>query len=113
MPVVSSLICRTGSLRCNIDTIAMNAIFCTVVLSVIQGVALNTGVLPLLKGRTLHQHLLTVAFIVIASAISDERLHLRRLLGLVWTSWTSRPSNRPSTKPSVADRRMSISLASV
>ena len=30
-----SLICRTRSLRCNVDTIAMNAIFCTVVLSVI------------------------------------------------------------------------------
>ena len=53
MPVVFPLICRTGSLRCNIDTIAMNTIFCTVVLSVIQGVALNTGVLPLLKGRAL------------------------------------------------------------
>jgi hypothetical protein len=33
---------------------AMITIFCTVVLSVIQGVALNTVVLPLSKGRTLH-----------------------------------------------------------
>ena len=56
MLVVFSLICRTGSLRCNIDTIAMNTIFCTVVLSVIQGVALNTGVLPLLKGRALQEY---------------------------------------------------------
>jgi hypothetical protein len=37
------------------DTIAMSTIFYTVVLLVIQGVALNTGVLPLSKGRTLHQ----------------------------------------------------------
>jgi hypothetical protein len=36
------------------DAIAMITIFCTVVLSVIQGVALNTGVLPLAKGRALH-----------------------------------------------------------
>jgi hypothetical protein len=36
------------------DTIAMTTIFCTVVLSVIQGVALNTGVLPFSKGRALH-----------------------------------------------------------
>jgi hypothetical protein len=35
------------------DTIAMITIFCNVVLSVIQGVALNTGVLPLAKGRAL------------------------------------------------------------
>jgi F420-0:gamma-glutamyl ligase-like protein len=35
------------------DTIAMITIFYTVVLSVIQGVALNTGVLPFLKGRAL------------------------------------------------------------
>jgi hypothetical protein len=35
------------------DTIAMTTIFCTVVLSVIQGVALNTGVLPFSKGRVL------------------------------------------------------------
>jgi hypothetical protein len=41
-------------LRCNFDTIAMITIFYTVVLSVIQGVALNTGVLPLVKGRALH-----------------------------------------------------------
>jgi hypothetical protein len=37
------------------DTIAMITIFCTVVLSVIQGVALNTGVLPFSKGRALHK----------------------------------------------------------
>jgi hypothetical protein len=41
-------------LCCNFDTIAVIMIFCTVVLSVIQGVALNTGVLPLAKGRVLH-----------------------------------------------------------
>jgi hypothetical protein len=35
------------------DTIAMNTIFYTMVLSVIQGVALNTGVLPFSKGRVL------------------------------------------------------------
>jgi hypothetical protein len=35
------------------DAIAMITIFCTVVLSVIQGVALNTGVLPFSKGRAL------------------------------------------------------------
>jgi hypothetical protein len=35
------------------DTIAMITIFYTVVLSVIQGVALNTGVLPFSKGRAL------------------------------------------------------------
>jgi hypothetical protein len=36
------------------DTIAMITIFYTVVLSVMQGVALNTGVLPFFKGRALH-----------------------------------------------------------
>jgi hypothetical protein len=36
------------------DTIAMINIFCTMVLSVIQGVALITGVLPLAKCRALH-----------------------------------------------------------
>jgi hypothetical protein len=36
------------------DTIAMITIFCSVVLSVIQGVAHNTGVLPFSKGRALH-----------------------------------------------------------
>jgi hypothetical protein len=35
-------------------TIAMITIFCTVVLSVIQEVALNTGVLSFSKGRALH-----------------------------------------------------------
>jgi hypothetical protein len=35
------------------DIIAMITIFYTVVLSVIQGVALNTGVLPFSKGRAL------------------------------------------------------------
>jgi hypothetical protein len=35
------------------DTIAMITIFCTVVLSMIQGVAHNTGVLPFSKGRAL------------------------------------------------------------
>jgi hypothetical protein len=35
------------------NTIEMITIFCTVVLSVIQGVALNTRVLPLAKGRAL------------------------------------------------------------
>jgi hypothetical protein len=33
----------------------MIAIFCTVVQSVIQGVALNIEVLPFLKGRVLHE----------------------------------------------------------
>jgi hypothetical protein len=33
----------------------MNTIFCTVVLLVIQGVALNIGVMPFSKGRTLHR----------------------------------------------------------
>jgi hypothetical protein len=36
------------------DAIAMITIFCTVVLSVIQGVAHNTGVLPFSKGRAQH-----------------------------------------------------------
>ena len=36
-----------------IDATAMITIFCTVVLSVIQGIALNTDVLPLVKGRAL------------------------------------------------------------
>jgi hypothetical protein len=35
------------------DTIAMITILCTVVLSVIQGVALNTGLLPFSKVRAL------------------------------------------------------------
>jgi hypothetical protein len=35
------------------DTIAMITIFCTVVLSVFQGIALNTEVLPFSKGRAL------------------------------------------------------------
>jgi hypothetical protein len=35
------------------DSIAMITIFCTVVLSVIQRVSLNTGVLPFSKGRAL------------------------------------------------------------
>jgi F420-0:gamma-glutamyl ligase-like protein len=53
--------CKSVRLRlCNwiyfviFDTIAMITIFCTVVLSVIQGIALNIGVLPFLKGRVLH-----------------------------------------------------------
>ena len=33
----------------------MITIFCTVVLSVIQGIALNTGVLPFSKGRALQE----------------------------------------------------------
>jgi hypothetical protein len=41
-------------LRCNFDAIAMITIFCTVVLSLIQGIALNTGVLSFSKGRALH-----------------------------------------------------------
>ena len=40
-------------IRCNNDATAMITIFCTVVLSVIQGIALNTDVLPLSKGRAL------------------------------------------------------------
>jgi hypothetical protein len=35
----------------------MITIFCTVALSVIQGVALNTGVLPFSKGRALQQRI--------------------------------------------------------
>jgi hypothetical protein len=38
-----------------IDTIAVNTTFCTVVLSVIQGIALNTAVLPFANGRALQQ----------------------------------------------------------
>jgi hypothetical protein len=33
----------------------MNISFCTVVLSLIQGIALNTGVLPLAKGGALQR----------------------------------------------------------
>jgi hypothetical protein len=33
----------------------MNISFCTVVLSLIQGIALNTGVLPLVKGGALQK----------------------------------------------------------
>jgi hypothetical protein len=47
-------------LRCNFDAIAIITIFCTVVLSVIQGVALNTKVLPFSKGRVLHCPRLTL-----------------------------------------------------
>jgi hypothetical protein len=36
-----------------IDTIAMITKFCTMVLSVIQGIALDTRVLPFSKGRAL------------------------------------------------------------
>ena len=36
-----------------IDATAMITIFCTVVLSVIHGIALNTGVLPFSKGGAL------------------------------------------------------------
>ena len=50
---ICNLLCRTGSWRCNNDTTAMITIFCSVVLSVIQGIALNTGVLPFSKGRAL------------------------------------------------------------
>jgi hypothetical protein len=48
--------CKVGD-YCNwiyvviFDATAMITIFCTVVLSVIQGVALNTEVLPFSKGR--------------------------------------------------------------
>jgi hypothetical protein len=38
------------------EIIAMITIFYTVVLSVIQGIALNTGVLPFAKGRALQMH---------------------------------------------------------
>ena len=37
-----------------IDATAMITIFCTMVLSVIQGIALNTGILPFSKGKALH-----------------------------------------------------------
>src|SRR3954462_15238813 len=42
--------------RCNNDATAMitNILYC--VLSVIQGIALNTGNLPFSKGRVLHHH---------------------------------------------------------
>jgi hypothetical protein len=40
-------------IHCNFDTIAMITKFCTVVLSVIQGITLNIGVLPFSKGRAL------------------------------------------------------------
>jgi hypothetical protein len=39
-----------------IDTIAMISKFHTVVLSVIQGIALNTGVLPFSQGMALHNN---------------------------------------------------------
>jgi hypothetical protein len=42
-------------LHCNFDAIATITIFCTVVLSVIQGISLNTGVLPFSKGRALQE----------------------------------------------------------
>jgi hypothetical protein len=51
-------------LRCKFDTIAMITIFCTVVLSVIQGVALNTGVLPFSKGRALHSEIQVIWMII-------------------------------------------------
>src|SRR3954454_9090914 len=43
--------------RCNIDATAMitNILYC--VLSVIQGIAVNTGILPFSKGRVLHMHI--------------------------------------------------------
>jgi hypothetical protein len=47
------------------DTIAMITIFCTVVLSVIQGVALNIVVLPFSKGRALHTKHITNALMQI------------------------------------------------
>jgi hypothetical protein len=56
--MLSDVYCKVGDL-CNwiyiviFDIMAMITIFCTVVLSVIQGVALNTGVLPFSKGRAL------------------------------------------------------------
>jgi hypothetical protein len=54
-------------------------IFCTVVLSVIQVVALNTGVLPLAKGRALH---VVCRFHVAASAeLRLDRCHKQ----IVWS----------------------------
>jgi hypothetical protein len=41
-------------LRCNFNIIAMITTFCTVVLSVIQEITFNIGVLPFSKGRALH-----------------------------------------------------------
>jgi hypothetical protein len=53
--------------------------FCTVVLSVIQGVALNTRVLPFSKGRALqrrlyrlHQTSTIAAYITAFSALMDQ-----------------------------------------
>jgi hypothetical protein len=51
-------ICKVGDLNnwismVNFDTIAVITTFCTMVLSVIQGVAHNKGVLPFSKGRAL------------------------------------------------------------
>jgi hypothetical protein len=55
--MLSVVYCKVGDLcnylRCNFDNIAMITKFCTVVLSVIQGIALNIGVLPFSKGRVL------------------------------------------------------------
>jgi hypothetical protein len=58
--MLSAVYCKVGDLCnwiyvLNFDTIAMITIFCTVVLSVIQGVAHNTGVLPFSKGRALQR----------------------------------------------------------
>jgi hypothetical protein len=56
--MLSAVYCKIEDL-CNCiyvvisDTIAMITIFCTMVLSVIQGVTLNTGVLTFSKGRAL------------------------------------------------------------
>jgi hypothetical protein len=50
----------------------MNTIFCTVVLSVIPGIALNTGVLSFSKGRTLQ----VVYFIIDLTMSNKVRLHL-------------------------------------
>jgi hypothetical protein len=61
------------------DTIAMITIFYTVVLSVIQRVALNTRVLPLAKGRALQQnsrkHDAIVPVPVFCYFCVSERLH--------------------------------------
>jgi hypothetical protein len=62
-------------LCCNFDTIAMITIFYTLVRSVIQGVALNTGVLPFSKCRALHM-LLIIGALVLFHSLHDYEVTL-------------------------------------
>jgi hypothetical protein len=73
------------------DTIAMMTIFCTVVLSVIQGVALNTGVLPFSKGRALH----VSRQMALPLAYPDSHPHDRPLGMLITQTGKGGGSNAP------------------